>query len=195
MIMASNLDASLEQGTQRTLLWKFLIDHEPLMRKRCQQLTRNPQDAEDALSELRLRLFTLLLREPGRLDGIDNVPAWLRRVASNHCIDRLRSTPLTCNLDWLDQQLHDNAAWQPHQLGPERQACLQEAVEVLDKALNRLPPNLGQALEQHCICGVEYVELAGLLQVSEPNLRKRVQLARRQLRDWLGALCEAGNEG
>ncbi len=80
-------------------------------------------------------------------------------------------------------------------MGPERQACLQEAVEVLDKALNRLPPNLGQALEQHCICGVEYVELAGLLQVSEPNLRKRVQLARRQLRDWLGALCEAGNEG
>ena len=93
--------------------------------------------------------------------------------------------PLTCNLDWLDQQLHDNAAWQPHQLGPERQACLQEAVEVLDKALNRLPPNLGQALEQHCICGVGMWSWQACC-VSEPNLRKRVQLARRQLRDWLG---------
>lgn len=182
--MASNPDASLETGTPHHV-WKLLIDHEPVLRRRCQQLTTNRQDAEDALSELRLRLFTLLLREPQRLEHIENLPAWLRRVASNHCIDRLRSTPSTCSLDWLDLHPADSAGNEP-----ERQACLREAMETLGKALHQLPPNLGDALWQHCVDGMAYGELARHLQIKEPNLRKRVQLARDQLRQQVGGLCQ-----
>ncbi len=68
----------IQGGKEQADIWRFLMDNEAILRQRCRQVIRSPQDA---LSELRLRLFSLLLREPQRLTGIDNVPAWLRRVA------------------------------------------------------------------------------------------------------------------
>ena len=172
-------------GKDRADIWRFLMDNEAILRQRCRQVIRSPQDAEDALSELRLRLFSLLLREPQRLTGIDNVPAWLRRVASNHCIDRLRQVLPNCSLDWVDSQLFNESHIQAGRGGPEHTASMHESLEALNAAMQRLPEQLFQALEQRCISGVGYGEIAGALAISEPNARKRVQLARQLLRGWL----------
>ena len=168
------------------------MDNEAIMRRRCQQVLHSPQDVEDALSELRLRLFHTLTKEPERLHTIDNVPAWLRRVASNHCIDRLRQTSPTYHTEWLDNALFDEQEVHPPHASPEYMACLHEALEALSAAMQRLPAQLCEALEQHCIIGVEYVDMAGALAISEPNARKRVQLARQQLRGWLWPLDGLG---
>ncbi|WP_353926557.1 sigma-70 family RNA polymerase sigma factor [Pseudomonas sp.] len=161
------------------------MDNEAILRQRCRQVIRSPQDAEDALSELRLRLFNLLLREPQRLTGIDNVPAWLRRVASNHCIDRLRQALPNCSLDWVDSQQFSDSHLQAGRGGPEHTASMHESLDALSVAMQRLPEQLFQAFEQRCIGGVGYGEIAGALAISEPNARKRVQLARQLLRGWL----------
>ncbi|WPN55785.1 RNA polymerase sigma factor [Pseudomonas sp. P9_31] len=162
------------------------------MRKRCRQLTRSPQDAEDALSELRLHLFNLFRKEPERLTAIDNVQAWLRRVTSNLCIDRMRKTPATCSLEWLDHDLYESVTWQPLHYGPERTALVLETLEALNVAIERLPASLSKALELRCIDGAEYESMAGTLEISESNARKRVQLARQQLRVLLGTFGEDG---
>ncbi|MBU6956580.1 RNA polymerase sigma factor [Pseudomonas sp. CVAP len=162
------------------------------MRKRCRQLTRSPQDAEDALSELRLHLFNLFCKEPERLTTIDNVQAWLRRVTSNLCIDRIRKAPTTCSLDWLDHDLYESVTWQPLHYSPEHTAFLLESLEALRVAIDQLPASLSEALELRCIDGVEYESMAGTLEISESNARKRVQLARQQLRVLLGTFNEDG---
>lgn len=176
---------AVRRGINQADIWRFLMDNEAIMRRRCQQVIRSPQDAEDALSELRLRLFHLLQKEPGRLASIDNVPAWLRRVANNHCIDRLRQSRPTCSIDWVDNELFDSTALQPVQGGPEHAACLHEALQALSKAMQRLPAPLCEALEQRCVGGVEYGDMARALAISEPNARQRVSQARKLLNGWL----------
>lgn len=186
-MMAKSLVTGSKGGQERAAIWGVLMAYEPIMWQRCSQMIRSRQEAEDVLSDLRLRLFGQLERQPDLLDSIHNIAAWMRRVASNHCIDYLRRTPRTCDLESLDVELEGNICWQPHVLCPERQACLQEEIDVLEKALSSLPKQLGDLLEQRCIQGIEYHELAVIHTLSEPNLRKRVQLARRQLRSRLDA--------
>lgn len=193
--MAKQIAASPEGaqlGTNQTAIWRFLIDHEQVMRQRCRQIMRSPQDAEDAFGDLRLRLFNLLQSEPGRLASIHNANAWLRRVANNHCIDHIRRTPLNCDLDQVDLALQHNTCWQPPTHCPEQQACLQEELSALGTALRSLPRQLGDLLEQRCIDGAEYGELAILFELSEPNIRKRVQLARQQLRNRMEQFSSEG---
>lgn len=175
-------------------IWIFLIENEAIMRRRCRQLTRCSQDAEDAFSELRLRLFSLFDKEPERLITIDNVQAWLKRVATNLCIDRIRQSPVTCSLDWLDQDLYDSVTWQPLCYSPEHTASLHQSLEALSLAMDQLPVLLCEALELRCIEGAEYQNMASKLAISEQNARKRVQLARQQLRAVLGKLGK-DNEG
>ena len=185
MTRVMEIDVRVAQRVTQAAIWRFLMANETIMKRRCQQVIRSPHDAEDALSELRLRLFHLLEKEPERLSNIHNVPAWLRRVTHNHCIDRLRQTLPTCNIDWIDNALFDETQLHPAQDGPEHTACLHEALEALSAAMQRLPEPLSEALEQRCIGGVEYGDMAVILAISEPNARKRVQLARQQLRGWL----------
>ncbi|APQ10382.1 hypothetical protein NS2R_10305 [Pseudomonas oryzihabitans] len=186
-MMTKSLVARSKQGEERAVIWRFLMAYEPIMWQRCRQLIRSHQEAEDVFSDLRLRLFGQLERQPDLLGSIQNIAAWVRRVASNHCIDHLRRTPRTCDLESANVDLEDNICWQPQALCPELQACLQEEIDVLEKALSSLPKPLSDLLEQRCIHGLEYHELARLYTLSEPNLRKRVQLARRQLRCQLDA--------
>lgn len=178
-------------GSAQGEIWLFLIHHEVMLRQRCRRLLRRPQDAEDAFSELRLHLFNLLSKDPERLAAVDNVPAWLKRVAHNYCIDRLRKTPITCSLEWLDHDLYESVTWQPLHDDPEHNACLQEALQALNLAIGQLPMPLSQALKLRCIDGAEYEGMAGTLLITASNARKRVQLARQLLRDLLGPSCGA----
>lgn len=179
-------------GTNHKAIWRFLIDNEQVMRHRCRQVIRSPQDAEDALSELRLHLFSLLQRDPALLASIKNVTAWLRRVASNHCIDLIRKMPNTCDLERIDFDLQYNTCWQPLMRCPEHHTGLQEELRALAKAMQALPRQLSEILKQRCIDGAEYSELAIQLELSEPNARKRVQLARQQLRYQLASFSNTG---
>ena len=60
--------------------------------------------------------------------------------------------------------------------------------------MDQLPVLLCEALELRCIEGAEYQNMASKLAISEQNARKRVQLARQQLRAVLGKLGK-DNEG
>jgi len=62
-------------------------------------------------------------------------------------------------------------------------------LQALNLAIGRLPATLSQALALRCIDGLEYEGMAGTLLISESNARKRVQLARQQLRGLLGPIC------
>jgi RNA polymerase sigma factor (sigma-70 family) len=64
----------------------FYRRYAPMVLRRCRKLLRDPKEAEDALQDV----FVALLRRRGRLD--DRAPAaLLLRVATNVCLNRLRS--------------------------------------------------------------------------------------------------------
>jgi RNA polymerase sigma factor (sigma-70 family) len=64
----------------------FYRRYAPMVLRRCRKLLRDPKEAEDALQDV----FVALLRRRDRLD--DRAPAaLLLRVATNVCLNRLRS--------------------------------------------------------------------------------------------------------
>lgn len=169
-------------GAVPVMIWMFLMENEEVLRRRCRQLMRTPQDAEDALSELRLHLFKLLIKDFEQLALIKNVTAWLARIAHNYCIDCMRKTQLTCSLEWLDSDRSEPLIPQIITPGPEQNACFLETLTALTSAMGRLPVLLCEAIELRCVEGAEYDEIAAALETTESNVRKRVQLGRRQLR-------------
>jgi RNA polymerase sigma-70 factor (ECF subfamily) len=58
----------------------------PAVYRRCLRLLRNPDAARDATQEV----FVKLVRDMDRLEDRDAVLPWLYRVATNHCLNRLR---------------------------------------------------------------------------------------------------------
>ena len=155
--------------------WKFITLHRSIIRKECFASFQNRADAEDANAEATLHIFN-------RLNSIDhrqleNPEAWVRRVSRNYCIDSYRRlsrqystfTPLD------DNQTHSNPC-------PERQNTLSQEVKKLNRAFQALPDSLKTVLLKRCIEGASYNHIAELQLISEGNARKRVQLARRQLR-------------
>lgn len=124
-------------------------------------------DAEDAVQEVLLRHLTKGpdFQEP------EHEKAWLLRVALNVCRNqhRFRRRHTCLPLDEAALPAEDK-----------------EAREVL-LALGQLPPDLRAPLILHYVEGYQGEEIARLLGISHPAVRKRLQRGRQQLRNLLEA--------
>jgi RNA polymerase sigma-70 factor, ECF subfamily len=58
----------------------------PLVLRRCRRLLGSDEEAEDALQEI----FLKVLRSYASFRGSSSPSTWLYRVATNHCLNRLR---------------------------------------------------------------------------------------------------------
>lgn len=58
------------------------------VRRVCLRMLGNPDDAQEAVQETFLRVYQSL----GRFNGRYQLGAWITRIASNVCLDQLRST-------------------------------------------------------------------------------------------------------
>ncbi|MBD8825424.1 sigma-70 family RNA polymerase sigma factor [Pseudomonas sp. CFBP 13602] len=107
--------------------------------------------------------------------------AFVFRVAGNLAIDRLRQERRYCALqvDEPDEEPCDSMA------SPERSFLAAEAIEQLDKALQRLPSNARLALLLSRLEGLTHAEIATRLGVSESSVGKYMVHAMRHCRDWL----------
>lgn len=107
--------------------------------------------------------------------------AFVFRVAGNLAIDRLRQERRYCALqvDEPDEEPCDPMA------SPERSFLAAEAIEQLDKALQRLPSNARLALLLSRLEGLTHAEIATRLGVSESSVGKYMVHAMRHCRDWL----------
>ncbi len=137
------------------------------------RLTRDPQDAEDCLQETFLRAY----KAYGRLNGAANQRAWLYRVATN--------TTLT----FLTRRRRDQA--RAEELDPDRTSggaglsdvvVMQETLEEVARAVERLPARQRAALVMRKYQELEYPEIAQVLGCSQEAARANVYQALRRLR-------------
>jgi RNA polymerase sigma-70 factor (ECF subfamily) len=169
-------------GGRSEEIWRFLVDYEPVLRKRCRSVLRNQSDAEDAVGELRLRLFDLIYTQPDRLGAITNVEAWLRRIAGNYCIDHIRSrSPL---VSYMGEAPESDTMGCPR--NPEQEAATKDFIARILAAFELLPASLGRPLMSRSL-GDDYEVIATTFCITAQNARKRVQLARKELKRSLGA--------
>ena len=146
---------------------------------------RDDAEAEDVAQETMLRLW----RNAARLElGEGGVRPWLRRVAANLCIDRVRAQRNTSLGDALPEEVEP----------PSQMARLaeRELGRRVDAALKALPERQRLALTLFHYEGLSQIEVGEVMGISDEAVESLLARARRALKaalkeEWQGLLPQA----
>lgn len=116
--------------------------------------------------------------------GINNVPAWLHRIARNAIIDHYRTRR---HHEPLPDDYGDEADDRPDDTGPN--PATRELARCLGPLVDKLPAKYREAVTLVDLDGQTHAAAARVAGVSTSGMKSRVQRGRRQLRDILTACC------
>jgi RNA polymerase sigma-70 factor, ECF subfamily len=136
------------------------------------RMVGNPADAEDLLQEI----FLSAHRKLDGFRGDSALGTWLYRLATNHCLDHLRSRAARMN------QVTDALDDEPGQAAGRTLAEQTVTKMDLERALARLPEGCRAAFVLHDVQGLEHREVAEVLGVAEGTSKSQVHKARQRLR-------------
>lgn len=141
-----------------------------------------PQEAEDLLQEI----FLAAHRKLSLYKGESSLGTWLFRLATNQCLDYLRSK--RARLALLTGELeHD-----PNAQGAAAGAIVGVVDRMdLERALAVLPPGARAVFVLHDVEGCEHREVAEHLGISDGTSKSQLHKARMRLRSLLAAARSA----
>ena len=134
----------------------------------------NPADAEDLLQDI----FLSAHRKLEGFRGESALGTWLYRLATNHCLDYLRSRAARSNqlTDTIDDELPLPDA------GSRGIAERTVSKMDLERAVAQLPEGARAAFVLHDVQGLEHKEVAEALGIAEGTSKSQVHKARLRLR-------------
>jgi RNA polymerase sigma-70 factor (ECF subfamily) len=138
----------------------------------------NAADAEDLLQEI----FLAAHRKLESFRGESALGTWLYRLATNLCLDHLRSR--AARTGQLTQTIDDEPALAD--AGSRRLADQTVARMDIERALVQLPEGCRAAFVLHDVQGLEHREVAEVLGIAEGTSKSQVHKARLKLRAILG---------
>jgi RNA polymerase sigma-70 factor (ECF subfamily) len=146
------------------------------------QITRNWQDAEDALQDATLRAFSHLKD----FEGKSTFSTWLTRIAINSALMILRKKRGCYEIpfDGVDDSGDNHERWEAKSPAenPESQLARKEREDLLRDAILRLPLLLREVVELRQARGYSTRETAQALGISVPAVKSRLSRARVTLR-------------
>jgi RNA polymerase sigma-70 factor (ECF subfamily) len=135
-------------------------------------------DAEDLLQEI----FLAAHRKLGLYKGESSLGTWLFRLATNLCLDHLRSRGVRFAqmTDALDEE---------RDMSPPRSGRVLGVVDRIDleRALSSLPAGCRTVFVLHDVEGFEHKEIGGLLGIADGTSKSQLHKARMRLRQTLAA--------
>ena len=168
----------------------------PRLRRFIRRRVANQADAEDILQEV----FSELVEAYRLMQSVEDVGAWLFRVARNRITDlfRKRSTEARAERPGSngdeDESLDLEAILASAEAGPETTYAQALLLDELEAALSELPPEQREAFIAHEFEGKSFKELAQETGQSMNTLLSRKHYAVRYLRQRLQALYEEFKE-
>ena len=136
--------------------------------------------AEDAAQDTFVSAYKALARFRG-----GSLRAWLLRIASNQCYDRLRSAKRRPERS-LDEAMESPAFDVPsREPSPEQQAVSGELRDHVHRAIGRLPFDQRNTMALVDVQGLGYQEAAEAMGVSIGTVKSRLSRARAAVRDIL----------
>lgn len=138
----------------------------------------NQADADDMLQEI----FLAAHRKLSTFRGESALGTWLYRLATNLCLDHLRSRA------GRTRHVTDSLDDEPGLFDAPSSRLAEQTVTRMDleRALSRLPDGCRAAFVLHDIEGLEHSEVADVLGIAEGTSKSQVHKARLKLRAILG---------
>ena len=158
------------QSGDRAALDTLLRRHLDLIHAVCARLAGNPADADDATQEA----LIAIVRGLPRFDGRAAPRTWMYRVATNACLDELRRRGRRPRLG-----LDDALAERPDPAPPVDRSVTDRL--TLDDALARLPEEFRVAVVLRDVQGMDYAQIAEVLQIPIGTVRSRIARGRQAL--------------
>jgi RNA polymerase sigma-70 factor (ECF subfamily) len=145
----------------------------------CFRFTGSGAEAQDLTQEVFLRVFRTL-RTFRVAEG--SFAAWLARVTRNLLIDHYRRTRQERVTDSIEDQLPMlEGAGASASTRPDRALAGREAGEILQATLQRLSPELREAVILRDLQEMEYREIAQVLAIPEGTVKSRISRGRAEL--------------
>ncbi len=145
----------------------------------CYRFTGSGPAAQDLTQEVYLRVFRTL-RTFRAAEG--SVGPWLTRVTRHLLIDHYRRTRQERATDSIEEQLPMMEDCGPSgSMRQDRMVAGREASEILQATLQRLSPDLREAVILRDLQEMEYQEIAEALAIPEGTVKSRINRGRVEL--------------
>lgn len=140
----------------------------------CRRLCGNPGDGADATQEA----LIALVRGLHSFDGRARFSTWSHRVVTNACLDEIRRRGRRPQPIEVDDDYHLATT-----RGPDDAATARLDVE---RALAQLPLDWRAAVVLRDLCGLDYAEIAEVLDIPPGTVRSRIARGRGRLAEVIG---------
>lgn len=140
-------------------------------------LTRNGQDAEDAVQEACLRAFRFF----GNFRGGD-ARAWLLKIVRNTCYAQLQNNRPQELATTFDEEIHSE---DDGSMNPEMLLLRSADSQLLRRALEELPMNFREVFVLRELEGLSYREIAEVSNIPPGTVMSSLSRARERLRQSL----------
>lgn len=144
----------------------------------CYRFTGRAEEAEDLTQEVFIKIFQTL-RSFDAAQG--SFSTWLHRVARNHLVDHYRRTKADRLTDSIEDDVETVAAKPSPGIGPVASLEARELKEQLQRALDRLSPDLREAVVLRDLQDLDYLEVAQVLGVPQGTVKSRINRGRLEL--------------
>ncbi|HRO47998.1 RNA polymerase sigma-70 factor [Agriterribacter sp.] len=167
------------QSSEHTLELRFtdiFKRHEYKLYTLALALTKSDQYAKDIVQDVFMKLW----EHRNHIHTIANMDAWLYRLTENKVIDFLRKTA-------ADKRLRD-ALWMnmQHMMNEtEETISSREYKQVIEKAINHLPPQRKRIYRLSKEQGLNYCQIAHELDISRHTVKNQLSSALRAVRNFL----------
>ena len=145
----------------------------------CYRFTGSASEAQDLTQEVFLRVFRTV-KTFRSTEG--SFGTWLARVTRNLLIDHYRRTRQERVTDSIEEQFpmleEEGAAASAR---PDQALAGREASEILQATLQKLSPDLREAVILRDLQEMEYREIAEVLQIPEGTVKSRINRGRAEL--------------
>lgn len=169
---------------------ELVVRYQEQVYRLCLRMSGNAEDAADLTQEAFVKVWKNL--DTFQFDAAFST--WLYRLASNCCLDFLRSkkrrptVSLTMETDEEDEQTVELPDDRPT---PEEAAISKEERENLQLAMQSIEPEQRQILTLRVVNDLSYTDIAQVLGIREGTVKSRLSRARESLRK---KLTEIGNK-
>jgi RNA polymerase sigma-70 factor (ECF subfamily) len=159
--------------------WEALLQtHTRKIYNLCYRFTGRPAESEDLTQEVFIKVFQTL-RTFDATQG--SFGTWLSRVARNHLVDHYRRTKKDRITSSLDDELATFEEKPSPEVEPVAQLETRERRELLQRGLERLSPDLREAVVLRDLQDLDYDEIAQVLGVPVGTVKSRINRGRLEL--------------